>query len=85
MKRWQGIQLDRSHSVELAYLAAATIYSLTLPLKHSITPFDALVLVTIFVMYTIRVSKAPSEEPHLVGPPDTWARSRRAPVARRSC
>ena len=68
VKRWQGIQLDRSHSVELAYLAAATIYSLTLPLKHSITPFDALVLVTIFVMYTIRVSKAPSEEPHLVGP-----------------
>jgi cation:H+ antiporter len=67
-KRWKGIQLDRSHSVELAYLAAATIYSLTLPLKHSITPFDALVLVTIFVMYTIRVSKAPSEEPHLVGP-----------------
>jgi cation:H+ antiporter len=54
--------------VELAYLAVATIYSLTLPLKHSITPFDALVLVTIFVLYTIRVSGAPSEEPHLVGP-----------------
>ena len=67
-KRWEGIRLDRSHSVELAYLAAATIYSLTLPLKHSVTPIDALVLVTIFVLYTIRVSGAPSEEPHLVGP-----------------
>ena len=67
-KRWEGIRLDRSHSVELAYLAVATIYSLTLPLKHSVTPIDAAVLVTIFVLYTIRVSKAPSEEPHLVGP-----------------
>lgn len=67
-KRWEGIRLDRSHSVELAYLAVATIYSLTLPLKHSVTPFDAAVLVTIFVLYTIRVSRAPSEEPHLVGP-----------------
>jgi cation:H+ antiporter len=67
-KRWEGIRLDRSHSVELAYLAVATIYSLTLPLKHSVTPFDAMVLVTIFVLYTIRVSGAPSQEPHLVGP-----------------
>jgi cation:H+ antiporter len=66
--RWEGIRLDRSHSVELAYLAAATIYSLTLPLKHSITPFDAAVLVMIFVLYTVRVSGAPSEEPDLVGP-----------------
>ena len=67
-RRWEGIRLDRSHSVELAFLAVATIYSLTLPLKHSITPVDALVLVTIFVLYTIRVSGAPSEDPHLVGP-----------------
>jgi cation:H+ antiporter len=67
-KGWEGIRLDRSHSVELAYLAAATIYSLTLPLKHSVTPFDALVLITIFVLYTIRVSGAPSEDPDLVGP-----------------
>jgi cation:H+ antiporter len=67
-RRWEGITLARSHSVELAYLAVATIYSLTLPLKHSITLFDALVLVTIFVLYTIRVSGAPPEAPHLVGP-----------------
>jgi cation:H+ antiporter len=67
-RAWQGVKLDREHSIELAYLAVATIYSLTLPLKHSITPVDAAVLVTIFVLYTIRVSRAPAEEPHLVGP-----------------
>lgn len=63
-----GIRLDRQHSIELAYLAAATLYSLTLPLKRSVTLLDAAVLVALFVAYSIRVSRAPAEEPHLVGP-----------------
>jgi cation:H+ antiporter len=67
-RSWEGVTLDREHSIELAFLAVATVYSLTLPLKHSITPIDALILVSIFVLYTIRVSRAPAEEPHLVGP-----------------
>ena len=62
------VRLERSHSVELSYLAVATAYSLTLPLKSSITLVDAAVLVTIFILYTIRISRAPAEEPHLVGP-----------------
>jgi cation:H+ antiporter len=66
--RWEGVRLDREHSIEIAFLALATVYSLTLPLKHSITLWDAAILVTIFVLYTIRVSRAPAEEPHLVGP-----------------
>ena len=64
----RAVTLDRPHAVEVSFLAVATLYSLTLPLKHSITPIDALVLVTIFVLYTVRVSRAPAEEPHLVGP-----------------
>jgi cation:H+ antiporter len=66
--RWGGVVLDREHSIEISYLAVATIYSLSLPLKHSITLVDAAVLITIFVLYTVRVSRAPAEEPHLVGP-----------------
>jgi cation:H+ antiporter len=62
------VALERSHAVEVSFLALATVYSLTLPLKHSITPFDAVILVGIFVAYTIRISRAPAEEPHLVGP-----------------
>jgi len=62
------VVLERSHSVELAFLTVACVYSLTLPLKSSITLLDAAVLVTIFILYTIRISKAPAEEPHLVGP-----------------
>ncbi len=67
-ERIEGVTLDRSHAVELAFLSLATIYSLTLPLKRSITLIDAAVLVSIFVAYMIRISRAPAEEPHLVGP-----------------
>jgi cation:H+ antiporter len=62
------ITLERSHSVELAFLSVATVYSMTLPLKRTITLFDAVILISIFVAYVVRISKAPAEEPHLVGP-----------------
>ncbi|HEX2423158.1 MAG TPA: sodium:proton exchanger, partial [Actinomycetota bacterium] len=65
---WSGVALDRTHSVEIAFLAVATLYSLTLPLKSSITLIDSAVLLTLFVLYSIRLTKAPVEEPHLVGP-----------------
>jgi cation:H+ antiporter len=66
--RWRGIELTREHSIELGFLWIATLYSLTLPLKESITLVDTLVLVGLFTGYTLRVSRAPTEEPHLVGP-----------------
>jgi cation:H+ antiporter len=62
------IELERSHSVEIAFLVLATLYGLTLPLKRSLTLFDSAVLVTIFVVYMFRVARAPAEAPHLVGP-----------------
>jgi cation:H+ antiporter len=67
-ERMVEVALERSHSVELSYLSIATLYSLTLPLKSSITLVDAAILVGIFVAYTVRISRAPAEEPHLVGP-----------------
>jgi cation:H+ antiporter len=72
--RLREVRLQRSHSVEVTYLALATAYSLLLPLKHSVTPIDALVLVGIFVAYTIRISRAPAEEPHLIGPAELLGR-----------
>lgn len=63
-----GVTLSKQHSVELSYLVLATAYSLTLPLKRSLTIVDAAVLIAIFIAYTLRVTKAPAEEPHLVGP-----------------
>src|SRR5215510_13310210 len=62
------VQLNRSHSVAIAFLLVATIYGLTLPLHRTLTLFDAVVLVTIFVVYMVRVARAPAGEPHLAGP-----------------
>jgi len=67
-ERGRRIELGRPRSVELSFLAIACAYSLTLPLKRTITLVDAVVLIGIFVAYTVRISKAPAEEPHLVGP-----------------
>jgi cation:H+ antiporter len=67
-QRRGGVQLPRSSAVEVTYLAVATLYSLTLPLKRTVTLFDLVVLVAIFVAYTVRISRAAPEEPNLVGP-----------------
>ncbi|MDQ3569482.1 MAG: sodium:proton exchanger [Actinomycetota bacterium] len=66
--RARAVTLSRTHSVELAFLLVATVYSLSLPFRSSISLVDAGFLVTIFLLYTLRISKAPAEEPHLVGP-----------------
>jgi cation:H+ antiporter len=78
---WTGVALDRTHTVEVSFLAIATLYSLTLPLKSSITLVDSAILLTIFVLYTLRLTKAPPEEPHLVGPA-LWLGSLRTVVRR---
>jgi cation:H+ antiporter len=79
------VTLDRPHAIEIAFLAVASIYSLTLPLKRTLSPVDTIVLVSLFVWYAVRISRAPAEEPHLVGPAELVGRlppaKRRAVVA----
>ena len=62
------VALERPHAIEIMFLALATAYSLTLPLKHTLTVVDSAILIMIFVVFVIRVARAPSAEPHLVGP-----------------
>ncbi len=62
------INLDRSQSVEIAYLAIASLYGLTLFLKDSLTLWDSGILILIYVLYLRRLSGAPPSTPHLVGP-----------------
>jgi cation:H+ antiporter len=67
-ERHDGVTMERSKAVELAYLSLACAYCLTLPLKRSITLIDAVLLVSIFIAYTLRISKAPQTHPELLGP-----------------
>ncbi|MEX1007087.1 MAG: sodium:proton exchanger [Acidimicrobiia bacterium] len=62
------VKLERPHAIEIAFLAIATLYSLTLPLKRTLTLVDAVILIGIFVVFVVRIARSPSEEPHLVGP-----------------
>jgi cation:H+ antiporter len=75
-----AVHLDRPHAIEIAFLAIATLYSLTLPLKDHITVVDAVVLIGIYVLYAFRISRAPAGEPELVGPAETLGN---LPTARR--
>lgn len=62
------IHLTRAQSVDIAFLTIASLWGLTLFVKETLTPFDAVVLVGIYVLYLRRLSGAPPEPPHLVGP-----------------
>ena len=62
------INLSRAQSIDVAYLAIASLYGLTLFLKDTLTLLDAGILVAIYVIYMIRLSGASAGEPHLVGP-----------------
>jgi cation:H+ antiporter len=83
-ERHEGVTMERSKAVELAYLSLACAYCLTLPLKRTVTLIDAVILVSIFIAYTLRISKAPQTHPDLIGPA-AWVgamakRTRRASV-----
>lgn len=62
------VYLTRPQSVDISYLAIASLYGLTLFLKDTLTLLDAVILVGIYVAYMIRLSGASASEPHLVGP-----------------
>ena len=61
------VTMPRMMSAEIVYLGIATLYSLHLPLRTSLTLLDAVVLVSIFVAYAVRLARAPAEEPELIG------------------
>ena len=61
------VRMAQPLSAEVAFLGIATLYSLTLPLRSSLTLIDAAVLVTIFALYAWRLARAPAREPDLLG------------------
>jgi cation:H+ antiporter len=64
----QAVHLERIQSIDVAFLTLASIYGLHFFLRDSLTLVDAVVLVALYSAYLWRLSKAPPEAPHLVGP-----------------
>lgn len=63
--------VDKHRALELAFLAMASGYAIFIPLRHTLTLIDSIVLVSMFVMYVYFTSKVDSEEVELVGPSAT--------------
>ena len=68
VKKKKEIILEKTQRVEIFYLAMATLYSFTIPLKGSLNLIDTVILVTLFVLYTRRAAQMETVEPELVGP-----------------
>jgi cation:H+ antiporter len=63
----RGVVLARSHSIELSFLALASVWCLTIPLRHSVGLVDTCVLFAVFAGYTARLLGSPSGETALEG------------------
>lgn len=76
------VKLDRDDIVALAFLAVATLYSFTLPLRDQISLLDSALLLFLFVLYAVWAARSGTHEPELVGPaaeigalPTIWRRT----------
>ena len=62
------VPLDDSQELELGFLMLATIYSLVIPLKGTLSLVDMVVMFSIFLLYAYRASRSDKhEEPELDG------------------
>ncbi|HEY3176358.1 MAG TPA: sodium:calcium antiporter [Candidatus Polarisedimenticolia bacterium] len=63
-----GVKLEPAHRVEILFMGLATCYAIVLPIKKTLGLVDAFFFLVIFAMYAMRISKAETHEPELIGP-----------------
>ncbi|GIW12690.1 MAG: hypothetical protein KatS3mg062_0129 [Tepidiforma sp.] len=66
--RIRELVVDRERSLELTFLAIATLYVIFIPLRSHVSVLDTIVLVSLFLMYMFFTSRVETEEVELVGP-----------------
>lgn len=65
---FRGLEVNRSVSLELVFLGAATVYSFLLPLKGNISLIDSVVLISMFVAYMVLAGRGHHSQPEIVRP-----------------
>lgn len=65
--RKKEIPLDPSQGLELSFLLLATVYSLILPLKGTLSLIDMVVFFAMFLLYAYRASKGEHHDSDLTG------------------
>jgi len=76
------VTLGRDQKTEITTLGIATLYSLVIPLKGTLSVIDAFFLLSLFAIYMLVASRAHVVEPELEGPSEIIARF--APGVRRT-
>ena len=79
--RGKVLEVNPGQRLELGFLLVATMYSLIIPIKGTISLFDTAVLFAIFGLYVWRSLKAEQHEHPLVGP-SAWIAKRAGSPAR---
>jgi cation:H+ antiporter len=80
--RRKEIPLDPSQGLELSFLLLATVYSLILPLKGTLSLMDTVIFFAMFLLYAYRASKGEHHQEDLEGIAG-WFDQRLGDVARR--
>jgi cation:H+ antiporter len=62
-----AIELASNSRVELGFLAIASVYAFVIPLTRAIAWYDAVILLVLFGLYLLRVSREQRAEPELLG------------------
>ena len=79
--RKRSVKLEKSHRTEILFMGLATAYAVIIPLKGRLDLIDTGILLGLFALYAVRISKAEHHEPELIGPAkwlgDMAARPRR--------
>lgn len=64
----RSLAVGKQNALGLVFLGAATIYSFSIPIRGNLSLIDSAVLISIFVVYLVLSSRAPSHKQELVGP-----------------
>jgi cation:H+ antiporter len=65
--RVETVEIDQRRRLDLAVVAAASLYAPVIVLRGHLAWQDSLVLIGLYVLYMRRTSAGPPEPPHLVG------------------
>ena len=71
--RARAIRVKPAQRLELVTLFVATCYAFFLPLKRSLSLFDTVCFIGLFIIYIRQASRGHVEEPGLAGPPERLA------------
>ncbi len=68
VKTRRPVVLEAERLLEVRFLAAATFYAILIPIKGSLTWYDGIVFVSLYVWYIVAAGRRPPAEEEIEGP-----------------